>query len=147
MARVADLLGVAECGWLDVKGGVYQLDESAKAEELVKDVAGFANAPTGGLVVVGFSTRREHGGEILDAVRPVPRAQVDLDRHRKLIRERVIPPPRGVSVEWIDCGPDTGVLVIDVPAQPPACLPYVVRGPTRAGNVRPHVGGRPGPGG
>jgi len=60
---------------------------------------------------------------------------VDLDRHRKLIRERVIPPPRGVSVEWIDCGQGTGMLVIDVPVQPPACLPYVVPGPARAANV------------
>jgi len=42
-------------------------------------------------------------------------ALVDLDRHRKLIRERVIPPPRGVNVGWIDCGKGTGVLVIDVP--------------------------------
>jgi hypothetical protein len=42
------------------------------------------------------------------------------------------PWPRGVTVDWIDCGNDTGVLVIDVPAQPSACLPYVVPGPARA---------------
>ncbi len=133
--KPAELLGLAECGWLDVKDGVYPLDDPAKAEELVKDVAGFANARTGGLVLVGFSTRKEHDGEVLDDVRPVPRALVDLDRHRKLIRERVIPSPRGVSVEWIDCGQDNGILVIDVPAQPVARLPYVVPGPTRTANV------------
>jgi len=131
----AELIGLAECGWLDAKEGVYQLDDPAKAEELAKDVAGFANAKTGGLVLVGFSTRQEHDREILDQVRPVPRALVDLDRHRKLIRERVIPPPRGVSVEWVDFGQGSGVLVIDVPAQPTACLPYVVPGPTRTANV------------
>jgi hypothetical protein len=133
--KPGELLGVPECGWLDAKGGVYQLDDPVGAEELVKDVAGFANARAGGLVVVGFSTRKEHDGEILDAVRPVPRTQVDLDRHRKLIRERVIPPPRGVSVEWIDCGSGNGVLIIDVPAQPTARLPHVVPGPTRTANV------------
>ncbi len=130
-----ELLGVAECSWLDAKGGIYQLDDPAGAEELVKDVAGFANARTGGLVLVGFSTKKQHDGEILDAVRPVPRTQVDLDRYRKLIRERVIPPPRGVDVDWIDCGSGSGVLVIDVPAQPVACLPYVVPGPTRTAKV------------
>jgi hypothetical protein len=130
--RLTDLLSVPECGWLDVKGGIYQLDDPAKVEELVKDVAGFANSRAGGLLLVGFSTRKEHDREIIDQVRPVPRALVDLDRHRKLIRERVIPPPRGVTVDWIDCGNDTGVLVIDVPAQPSACLPYVVLGPARA---------------
>jgi hypothetical protein len=135
VGKPAELLGLAECGWLDAKDGVYQLDDPAKAEELVKDVAGFANAQAGGLLLVGFATRKEHDREILDQVRPVPRALVDLDRHRKLIRERLIPPPRGVSVEWVDCGQDAGVLVINVPAQPPACLPYVVPGPARAATV------------
>lgn len=133
--KLTDLLGVPECGWLDVKSGVYPLDDPAGAEELVKDVAGFANARAGGLLLVGFSTRKEHDREILDQVRPVPRALVDLDRHRKLIRERVIPTPRAVTVEWIDCGNDSGVLVIDVPAQPPARLPYVVPGPARAASA------------
>lgn len=131
----AELIGLAECGWLDAKDGVYQLDNPVKAEELSKDVAGFANAGSGGLLLVGFSTRKEHDREILDEVRPVPRALVDLDRHRKLIRERVIPAPRGVSVKWIDCGNDSGVLVIDVPAQPPARVPYVIPGPTRTSEV------------
>ncbi|HEY2312729.1 MAG TPA: hypothetical protein VGH96_03870 [Streptosporangiaceae bacterium] len=40
------LLGPAECEWLDVKDGVYKLDDPAQAEELVKDVGGFANAKT-----------------------------------------------------------------------------------------------------
>lgn len=79
---------VPECGWLDAKSGIHLLDDPAGAEELVKGVAGFANTTTGGLLLVGFSTRKEHDREILDQVRPVPRALVDLDRHRMLIRER-----------------------------------------------------------
>jgi hypothetical protein len=83
------------------------------------------------LLLVGLTTRRDHDSEIIDQVRPVPRSLVDLDRHRKLIRERVIPVPREVSVEWISCGDSKGVLVIDVPAQPPERLPHVVAGATR----------------
>ena len=123
---------MAECGWLDVKGGIYDLSDRVKAEELAKDVAEFANAKTGGLLLVGFGTRKDYDGEIIDELRPVPRALVDLDQHRKLIRERVLPPLRNLTVDWIDCGNDAGVLVIDVPAQPPACLPYVVKGSTRS---------------
>ena len=67
-----DLLGVPECDWLDVKSGIYQLDDPAKAEELVKDVAGFANSRAGGLLLVGFSTRKEHDREIIEKLRPVP---------------------------------------------------------------------------
>ena len=48
-----------------------------------------------------------------------------------MIRERILPPLRNLTVEWIECGNDAGVLVIDVPAQPPAALPFVVTGSTR----------------
>jgi hypothetical protein len=104
------LLGPAECEWLDVKDGVYKLDDPAQAEELVKDVGGFANAKTGGLLLVAFRTRNERGEELLAEPRRVPREQVDLDRHRKLIRQRVTPLPRGVTVDWHDVGAGKGLL-------------------------------------
>ena len=115
------LVGLPECAWLDVKGEIYVLDTPYGAEELLKDVAAFANAQGGGLLLVGFSTTKENGQEIIDLVRPVPRAVVDIDRHRKLL-DRIIPVPRYVSVDWVDCGDGKGILVIDVPAQPPAYL-------------------------
>jgi hypothetical protein len=132
--KPAELLGAAECEWLDVKAGVYLLDDPAKADELAKDGAAIGNGGGGGLLLVGFSTRVEHGMEILDEIRPVPRGLVDLDRHRKVLR-RIIPPLSNVTVSWIDHGADRGILVIDVPAQPPARLPYVVPGPTRMDKV------------
>jgi hypothetical protein len=133
-AKPAKLLGLAECGWLDAKAGVYQLDDPVKAAELAKDVAAFANTETGGVLVVGIATRTEHGTEILDEIRLVPRELVDLDRHRKLLRN-ITPPPRGVSVGWIPCSEDAGVLFIDIPAQPPARLPHVVPAPARVGKA------------
>ena len=143
----ADLLGLAECGWLDVKAGVYRLDDPAKALELAKDVAAFANTGTGGMILVGYTTRKDYDREIIDEVRPVRRALVDLDRYRKLIRERVIPAPRGFSVEFVHTDPETGILVIDVPVQPVALLPYVVPGPAgtagRAGSRSPCQSARP----
>jgi len=50
------------------------MDDPVKAEDLGKDVAGFANAKTGGLLLVCFATRKEHDREVLDQVRQVPRA-------------------------------------------------------------------------
>ena len=133
--RPADLLGLAECGWLDAKAGVYRLDDPAKALELAKDAAAFANSGTGGMILVGYSARKEHDGEILDEICPVPRALVDLDRYRKLIRERVIPAPRGFSVDFIDTDVESGILVIDVPVQPSALLPFVVPGIAGSGGL------------
>ncbi|WP_328541174.1 hypothetical protein OHT17_50930 [Streptomyces sp. NBC_00371] len=105
------------------------------AEELVKDVASFANMQTGGLLLVGFKTQVQHGVEIVSELAPVPRACVDLDRHRKLIDQRVIPTVRGLDVVWVDCADDKGVLLIDIPAQPPVSLPFVVPGPNGTGKT------------
>lgn len=68
------LAGLAECAWLDVKGEVYVLDRPHGAEELLKDVAAFANAQGGGILLVGLTTRKENDQEVIDQVRPVPRA-------------------------------------------------------------------------
>ena len=136
------LLGLAECAWLDVKGGVYDLDSAYGAEELLKDVAAFANAREGGLLLVGFATRVEDGQEVIDRVRPVPRERVDLDRHRKLL-DRIVPVPMHVRVDWADCGQDRGILVVDVPAQPAACLPFLVPGPARSGKDSHQAGALP----
>jgi hypothetical protein len=126
----AALLGERECAWLDVKAGVYRLDQPKGSEELAKDVAAFANTPDGGLLLVGFSTKKEHGEEILDALNPVPRRLIDLDQHRQTIATRVIPTLRDVSVDWIDCGNEAGVLVIDIPAQPQSSQLFAVPAPT-----------------
>ncbi len=122
----AELIGLPECEWLEVKSGVYQLDKPAHVAELVKDVAALANSDAGGLLLVGLRTRAEHGEDIIEAVNPVPRKLVDVDRHRKIIRDHVIPAPRNLRMDWLDCGSDTGILVIDVPPQPLTSRPYVV---------------------
>jgi hypothetical protein len=120
------LLGERESVWLDVESGVHPLNTARGAEEL----AAFANTPDGGLLPVGFSARIEHGEEILDQVEPVPRRLVNLDQHRSVLATRVIPALREVTVDWIDCGDDAGVLVIDIPAQPRSSQLFAVPAPT-----------------
>jgi hypothetical protein len=132
------LLGLREGTWLDAKGGIYDLNSPSRAEELAKDVAAFANTLYGGLLVIGIGTRVDGQGEVLEKLKPVPRDRVDLDRYRKLIRERITPPPRQVTVEWIDLKAGQGVLYIDIPTQPRGCLPHVVAAPAgREGKSSP----------
>lgn len=73
-----------------------------------------------------------NGTEVIDQVNPVPRDRVDLDRYRKLL-DGIAPVPMHVRVDWADCEEDKGILIIDVPAQPAACLPFLVPGPVRSG--------------
>ncbi|WP_433294569.1 hypothetical protein ACQP2F_33435 [Actinoplanes sp. CA-030573] len=121
-------VGTPESAVLDVKSGIYQLDDPAGAGELIKDVAAFANGQ-GGLLLVGFGTRVENGREIIDALKPVPARLVDVDRYRKLVRDRVRPLIRGLTVDFYAVDDERGVLVIDIPAQPETAKPFVVPGP------------------
>ena len=68
----AAVIGLRECAWLDVKGGPYRLDSATGKEELVKDVAAFANAATGGLLLIGFQTQVENGEEIVSELARFP---------------------------------------------------------------------------
>lgn len=124
-----ELLGLRECNWLDVKSGPYQFTRPSGAEELAKDVAAFANAAGGGLLLIGFKTVADHDSEIISELRPIPRSLVDLDRHRKLIYERIVPTVRELNVEWIVYEGQKGVLCIDIPAQPAGSRPFAVPGP------------------
>jgi len=137
------LLGERECAWLDVKSGIYPLSQPKGPEELAKDVAAFANTPHGGLVVVGYTTRKEHGEEIVDALSLLPRKLVDCGQHLQVIATRVLPALREVTVEWIDRENDLGVLFIDIPAQPRSSQLFAVPAPTGTGEVSKSAVGVP----
>ncbi|MFI1170058.1 RNA-binding domain-containing protein [Streptomyces melanogenes] len=121
----AALLGVCEGQWLDAKSHVYNMKDPRAVEELAKDVAAFANGG-GGLLVLGISTRKEHEEEVLHDLTGIDRSTVDLDQLRKLIRERVTPPPH-VTVGWSGSAV-SGVVFIDIVTPEPDCV-YVVAAP------------------
>ncbi|WNI20264.1 AlbA family DNA-binding domain-containing protein [Actinacidiphila sp. ITFR-21] len=128
----AALIGIEECGWMDVKSAPYMVDEGPRPkEELVKDVAGFANTATGGLLIIGFKAIKANGVETVSEVNAVPRTLVDTETYRKLIDERVYPHIEGLELKWVECGNGKGVLSIDIPAQPASARPFVIPPPTR----------------
>ncbi|MDX2591321.1 putative DNA binding domain-containing protein [Streptomyces sp. WI03-4A] len=105
----------------------YALRDPRAVEELAKDVCAFANGG-GGVLVLGIATRLVDDVEILDRIIPVDRASVDRDQFRKLIRERITPAPRQISVDWSDDQQGACVLYIDIPAQQAGTL-FVVAAP------------------
>lgn len=125
------LIGLEECGWMDVKCAPYMVDKGAHhKEELVKDVAGFANTATGGLLIIGFKTTTANGVETVSKVSAVPRTLVDTETYRKLIDDRVYPHIEDLELRWVECGEGKGVLSIDIPAQPASARPFVIPAPT-----------------
>ncbi|MEW1861977.1 MULTISPECIES: hypothetical protein [unclassified Streptomyces] len=76
---LAALIGLDECGWMDVKSAPYMVDKGPHhKEELVKDVAGFANTATGGLLIIGFKVTKANG---VETVSKSQRSATDAGRH------------------------------------------------------------------
>lgn len=134
--HTAALLGQSESQWLDVKRQDYDLSRGSDKGKisLAQDVARFANAEEGGLLVVGFATSKDAKGETITKLTPVRALPNGTTRHSKAIDNRVFPPVDGLTVDEIPV--NGGVLVVvNVPPQPEESKPFLVHGAIVNGNV------------
>ncbi len=131
----AGVVGTGESDWIDFKSQPYQTDENGRLTErgrweLAKDVACFANA-SGGLLVLGFQTEKpEHTIlEQASAVAPIPMTLINAESYTKVIAAWIYPLVRGVTTTWFESAPSSGrgIFVIDVPSQDDYEKPFLVR--------------------
>lgn len=132
--RPETLIGQPEGDWLDVKRQDYDLDNDGGKISLAQDVARFANAEYGGIVLVGMEAKKTGSGEVIRAVRPLARNVHGVRRHRQAIDTRVFPAPDGLTVEQIAV--ESGAIVIvHVPPQPEELKPFLVHGAIVGGKI------------
>src|ERR1700722_11251925 len=130
-AKFEELVGEVEGQFLDVKGQPYQFTSSGldAKREFAKDVASFANAQ-GGYIVIGLATKTSTGnyGEQIDEVRPIPATLFDIEQHVKLLQEWLYPQPVGVDIKHVPFGadPDKGILVVFIPPQNERSKPFLI---------------------
>jgi hypothetical protein len=129
------LVGQPESQWLEVKGKPYDLKADLEALELAKDVSAFANGPAGGLLVIGFSTRKVGGRDHLRAVVAQPIRSIDPRKYRQALERLVLPPVEGLTIEAVEVEEEKGLLVIEIPPQSPALQPFLVIGAVSEGKV------------
>jgi hypothetical protein len=93
------LIGLVESEWLDAKETPYHLDSPKQKLELAKDVAAFANAG-GGIIVIGFDCEKEPttSSERIRGVCQFPVPFVDPNKYSQILADLVHPPPHGVSI-------------------------------------------------
>ncbi len=144
LPRVADLIrggkvdvlvGSKESSWLEAKSRGYDLTGPAGKVELAQDVARFANAEGGGLLVIGLRTRRRLSGDTISSVTPIELGKLNPRRYRAVIDRRVVPPVEGLEVEAIATEPGRGLMLITVPPQPEELKPFLVYGAIVADRV------------
>lgn len=127
------LIGRPESEWLEVKSQPYNLDAprplaTAQKFELAQDVARFANGDNDAVLIIGMSSTKIDGLDVVKSVRPAKLLTLSPERYQKIIDERVYPTIEGLKVERVDLGNDKGVLLIEVPAQPGEYKPFLVHG-------------------
>jgi len=124
------LVGMREGHEVDFKKEPYRLDTAKGKWELAKDVAAFANAG-GGCIVIGARTE-QHECEAVEAVvkvSPIPKEQVSVARYRDTLADRLIPSPKALEVRWYPDDPSVprGLLLLRVPAAAELDKPVVMR--------------------
>ncbi|HEX7611252.1 MAG TPA: ATP-binding protein, partial [Candidatus Limnocylindrales bacterium] len=122
------LIGAQENEWLEVKSAPWDLATVSGKIELAQDVARFANA-NGGLLVVGATTHKQAGEDVIvraDGVRP---DRLSLRRAQAVIDARVYPPIEGIELFTGPVSDSSNVtLLISIPPQPASLKPFVVHG-------------------
>lgn len=131
--------GTPEQDWVDFKAQGYESDPDRAHRltepgrwELCKDVAAFANAG-GGSILIGYPDARDPATSIATAgdPAPVPTASINVDAYQKTITDGpwLFPKPRRVRCTWHQRDGDSasGIFEIHVPPQDEALKPFVMR--------------------
>lgn len=126
------LIGSFENEWLDAKSAPYRLDEPG-SYELCKDVAAFANAE-GGIVVIGAKTKKTPEGDRIRSINECLAADVPVRKWLATVEKRVFPKVDGLSVDFVPGNSrERGVAMIHIPRQKEIHKPFLVTG-TRNGD-------------
>jgi hypothetical protein len=127
LGRPDVLIGAPESAWLEVKSYDYhRLSSEAEKIKLAQDVARFANAD-GGLLVLGLRTSKLNGVDIISRVTPLPLPSRSISQYRKVIDAHVYPLVRGLDISTVQL--DRGeLLTISIPPQSDDDKPFVVHG-------------------
>ncbi len=127
------LIGVFESQWLDAKSSPYRLDQKGQQYELAKDVASFANA-NGGLILIGAKTKRRPAGDEINSVNGCVLSDAAPAALRSVVGKRIYPRIDGLRIEQIPLSSkDQGVLLIEIPSQAEAHKPFLAVG-TKSGS-------------
>lgn len=122
------LLGQPESDWLDVKRENYGLSDKRQKYEMACDIAAFANAEKGGVIVIGIESEKDANGvDVLARVRPVKAGSVNIQQVSQILHSLIVPPIEGLKIR---SAPLNGgdLVVVRVPPQREGVKPFLVRG-------------------
>jgi len=127
--HAAALVGQPEGKWFDAKSSHYAFPTANGKVDLAGDVAIFCNGDHGGIIVVGVSTSKINGSDVVDKLTPLDFKPSEAFRYRQLIDQYLYPPVVGLTVTAVPTGDSSGMfMLIEIPPQPEYNKPYLVHG-------------------
>jgi hypothetical protein len=138
-----EFIGKAEGSQVDFKKAAYNLEIGKDQIDFVADIASFANA-RGGILVLGVETGRAGAdGEMLERATKVvglKRAGVSLDSYQKFAQAHIHPLVKGLAWSWYAgtaAGQEVELLAIIVEAQDRMDGPFLVDRSTLSSSGKP----------
>jgi hypothetical protein len=123
------LIGAVETRIIECKGAPYPLKHETEKQELAKDVAGFANAE-GGLILLGVATEINpmHREEEITKIRPFQEALVNIKQYYDVLQSWIYPALHQIDIQWYPSSDDVkkGIIAIQIPKQPETKRPFLV---------------------
>jgi hypothetical protein len=123
-----------ETHWLEAKSEPYdhlkeKLGKQNWRYELAKDVASFANAPEGGLIILGMVIQDRGDGDIIRGHKEFDLRRVRASTYRKYVAQLVYPRVEGFEVSRVEGKKKGyGLAVLVIPSQPETSRPFLVQG-------------------
>lgn len=133
--HVKVLLGQPEGDWLEAKRQHADLTTEIGKIRLAQWVSQFANAPRGGVVVLGLATKNQGSGDVITSVTPLPREPGIRRKYVQVLDTKVIPPIEDLRVDVIAHG-DDDLILIEVPPQSDENKPFLVHGAVIEGKAQ-----------
>ncbi|HET8813967.1 MAG TPA: ATP-binding protein [Solirubrobacterales bacterium] len=132
--------GQPESGWLEAKGEPYDCLIKDVGQnwryELAKDVAAFANAPEGGLIVLGLSTNNDGDGDVINGYKEFDLRRVKPSRYNNMVAQYVYPRVEGFEIIRVKGKKKGhGLVVLVIPPQLERNRPFLVQGTFFEGKV------------
>jgi hypothetical protein len=121
------LVGFQENEWFEVKSAPWDLDAVAGKIELAQDVARFANA-SGGVILVGAESRKVDGVDTVRRARGIDPVRVELARISNVLDQRIYPAIEGLAAWTAPLPGGRTMLVLEVPPQSDWMKPFLVQG-------------------
>jgi hypothetical protein len=131
--------GAPESLEVEFKGEPYRIEQEGQKFELAKDVAAFANA-AGGVIVIGARTQRDDqtAVDVVAEVRLLAPELVNEQQYEGIISERVYPRLQELHVRFCPSAGDAdrGLFAIDVPPQKEIDRYFLVQKPVTEDDER-----------